>query len=215
MTGARRCPILQAMARGLYGVVAAGGLIVLSALAGPARAAEDDAVGAALPVVPQMDHDAATESLLDKLAAAGSADEAKSLEARVREAWRRSGSDTVDLLLGRANQAMKDGSHGLALQYLDTVVTLRPEFAEGWNMRATVYYLLDEYDLSIADIEQVLSLQPRHFGALTGLGTIFRELEQPKQALEVFRRALVVNPYLESARESVRKLEQEVEGREI
>ena len=155
------------------------------------------------------------ETLLDQLASADDEATAKALETRVREIWHRSGSDTADLLLGRAGEAFKREDYARALQYLDTIVALRPGFVEGWNMRATVYYMLDEYELAMSDIEQVLSLQPRHFGALSGLGMIFRELDQPRQALEAFRRALAVNPFLENARTSVRRLEVEVEGREI
>lgn len=155
------------------------------------------------------------ETLLDQLASADDEATAKALETRVREIWQRSGSDTADLLLGRAGEAFKREDYARALQYLDTIVALRPGFVEGWNMRATVYYMLDEYELSMSDIEQVLSLQPRHFGALSGLGMIFRELDQPRQALEAFRQALAVNPFLENARTSVRRLEIEVEGRAI
>lgn len=155
------------------------------------------------------------EALLDQLASADDEATAKALETRVREIWQRSGSDTADLLLGRAGDAFKREDYARALQYLDTIVALRPGFVEGWNMRATVYYMLDEYELSMSDIEQVLSLQPRHFGALSGLGMIFRELDQPRQALEAFRKALAVNPFLENARTSVRRLEIEVEGRAI
>jgi len=155
------------------------------------------------------------ETLLDSLAAAESESEAKALERRIVIAWNHSGSDTVDLLLVRAGSAIKKQDYGLALQYLDTIIESKPEFAEGWNMRATVYYLIDEYDLSLADIQQVLALQPRHFGALSGLGMIFRDLDEPAKALDAFRQVLSVHPYFGSTRESIEKLEPEVEGREI
>lgn len=190
----------------------AAGLLAVSLLTGPVSA-QPETTGPDISA-PASPRDIA-ETLLDQLASADDEATAKALETRVREIWQRSGSDTADLLLGRAGDAFKREDYARALQYLDTIVALRPDFVEGWNMRATVYYMLDEYDLSMSDIEQVLSLQPRHFGALSGLGMIFRELNQPRQALEAFRRALAVNPFLDNARTSVRRLEVEVEGRAI
>ena len=155
------------------------------------------------------------EDLLDRLSQSASEDEAKALERKIVAAWNESGSDTVDLLVQRAGAAIEDKDLGIALQYLDLVTQMLPDYAEGWNMRATVYYLLDEYELSLADIQRTLALQPRHFGALTGLGLIFRELDQPDKALEAYRQVLAVHPYFGKARQSVEKLETEVEGRDI
>lgn len=155
------------------------------------------------------------ETLLDRLSKSGSESEASALEREIIVAWNHSGSDTVDLLLARAGTAIKKKDYGLALQYLDTIVETKPDFPEGWNMRATVYYLIDEYELSLADIQQVLALQPRHFGALSGLGMIFRDLDEPAKALDAFRQVLTVHPYFGNARESVEELEPEVEGRDI
>jgi tetratricopeptide (TPR) repeat protein len=176
----------------------------------PAFAAEEPAgTDAAVQTAPSV------EDLLDKLSKSTSEDEAKALEKRIVAAWNDSGSDTVDLFIARAGAAIEARNFGVALKYLDTVVYMQPDFAEGWNMRATVYYLLDEYELSLADIRQVLALQPRHFGALSGLGMIFRELDEPDKALEAFREVLQVHPYFGKARESVDKLSVEVEGRDI
>ncbi|MCT8971664.1 tetratricopeptide repeat protein [Microbaculum marinisediminis] len=155
------------------------------------------------------------EDLLDRLSQSASEDEAKALERKIVAAWNASGSDTVDLLVQRAGAAIEDKDLGIALQYLDLVTQMLPDYAEGWNMRATVYYLLDEYELSLADIQRTLALQPRHFGALTGLGLIFRELDEPEKALEAYRQVLAVHPYFGKARQSVEKLETEVEGRDI
>jgi tetratricopeptide (TPR) repeat protein len=203
--------------RGLIPVVLAVVSIGLSSAA-VAASAEDPAGPANGAEGPQKPLDIAppsVEELLDRLSKAKSEDEAKALESKVVAAWNESGSDTVDLLVERAGTAIQEQDFGVALQYLDTIVELNPDFAEGWNMRATVYYLLDEYELSLADIERVLVLQPRHFGALSGLGMIFRELDEPKKALEAFRAVLAVDPYFGKARESVEKLEIEVEGRDI
>jgi tetratricopeptide (TPR) repeat protein len=183
----------------------------------PSNSVEPDAQDERTAEIPDSDipDSDRVELLLDRLSEAGSAREAKSLERKIVMAWNQSGSDTIDLLVTRAAIAIKRKDYGLALQYLDTIVDSRPEFAEGWNMRATVYYLIDEYELSLADIQHVLALQPRHFGALSGLGMIFRDLDEPAKALDAFRQVLSVHPYFGNARESVEKLEPEVEGRDI
>jgi len=155
------------------------------------------------------------DELLDRLSKSTSKKEAAALERQIVRAWNTSGSDTVDHMIMRAGSAIEARDFGVALQYLDTVVAMQPSYAEGWNMRATVYYLLDEYELSLSDIRQTLARQPRHFGALSGLGMIFRELDEPDQALEAFRQVLEVHPYFGKARQSVEKLEKEVEGEEI
>ncbi len=201
--------------RGLICVVSTAAALFLapaatSAAEDPAEPA-DKADSARLPAVAPP----SVEDLLDKLSKSADKEEAGTLEREIVSAWNHSGSDTVDLLLERAGVAMQEKNFGLALQYLDTIVGLKPDFAEGWNMRATVYYLLDEYELSLADIQHVLALQPRHFGALSGLGMIFRELDEPEKALEAFREVLKVHPYFGKARESAEKLEKQVEGQDI
>jgi tetratricopeptide (TPR) repeat protein len=95
------------------------------------------------------------------------------------------------------------------------VIKLRPEYVEAWNRRATIYYLQNDYSRSLADIEQVLSREPRHFGALAGLGMIMQELGDDKRALDAFRKALAVNPHLERVPSLVKALTEKVEGRDI
>ena len=112
-------------------------------------------------------------------------------------------------------KAMQEKNFPLALELLNEVVILKPDFAEGWNKRATVYYLIDEYALSLADIRHVLALEPRHFGALSGLGLILKETGDKKHALDAFRKALAVHPYLTNARKVMEELQIEVEGRGI
>lgn len=201
--------------RGIFRTVALiAGIAAAVSLAPPISRAADDTGGSS--GSEQVETAAPTvDDMLDRLSKAASEAEAKSLEEKIVAAWNRSGSDTVDYLSRRAAVAVKEKNFGLALQYLDTIVELEPDHAEGWNLRATVYYLIDEYELSLADISRVLALQPRHFGALSGLGMIFRELDQPDKALEAFRKVLAIHPYFGNARESIEKLEPEVEGRDI
>jgi len=103
----------------------------------------------------------------------------------------------------------------VALKLLDAIIKLRPDWTEAWNRRATLYYLQNDYARSLADIQQVLAREPRHFGALAGLGMIMEDLGDDKRALEAFRKALAVNPHLEKVPELVRQLSEKVEGRDI
>jgi len=101
------------------------------------------------------------------------------------------------------------------LKLLDAVIKLRPDYVEAWNRRATLYYLKNDYARSLEDIHQVLIREPRHFGALAGLGMIMQDVGDDKRALEAFRKALAVDPYLEKVPEMVKQLSEKVEGRDI
>ena len=99
-----------------------------------------------------------------------------------------------------------------AAEVFDQVVTRAPAFAEGWNRRATLRFLTGDFDGSVADIRQVLSLEPRHFGALSGLGLIYMALERPQGALKAFERALQINPHMVSARRHAAHLRAQLKG---
>jgi tetratricopeptide (TPR) repeat protein len=103
----------------------------------------------------------------------------------------------------------------VAMKLLDAIIKLRPDYIEAWNRRATLYYLRNDYMHSLADIEQVLIREPRHFGALAGLGMIMQDLGDDKRALDAFRKALAINPHLEKVPELVKTLSEKVEGRDI
>jgi tetratricopeptide (TPR) repeat protein len=137
------------------------------------------------------------------------------IEAEILRRFDKSGSDTADLLMSWAGKAIQAKSYPLALDILDQVVLLRPTFAEAWNKRATVHFLMDDYSSSISDIRQTLAMEPRHFGALSGLGVILQAMDRKDEAIRAFKRALEVNPQLEKVRESLEKLEKEVAGRAI
>ncbi len=129
--------------------------------------------------------------------------------------WSQSGSASIDLLLLRAGKAMDSGDFELALKFLNDLVRLAPKFPEGWNKRATVYYLLNEFGHSVADIERALALEPRHFGALSGLGIILEQLGEKTGAMRAYRRGLEVHPNLPGANEGVERLSPDVDGREL
>jgi tetratricopeptide (TPR) repeat protein len=129
--------------------------------------------------------------------------------------WSRSGSPAMDLLLMRAESAMEQRQFELSLRYLDDLVRLAPDFAEGWNKRATVFFLLGEYGRSVADIERTLALEQRHFGALSGLGMILERLGDKQGAMRAYRRGMEVHPNLPGAAEGVERLAPDVDGREL
>ncbi len=140
---------------------------------------------------------------------------AKHVEARIWAIWMHTPSDTAALLMARAKAAIDAQQVDVAMKLLDAVIKLRPDYTEAWNRRATLYYLQNDYMRSLADIQQVLAREPRHFGALAGLGMIMQDLGDDKRALDAFRKALAVNPHLEKVPELVKQLSEKVEGRDI
>jgi len=151
------------------------------------------------------------DSLFGKLHSAKSAESAKLLSNAIWKIWSRSGSPTADLLLKQAERAMRAGDQRVAISILSTIIDQYPDFAEAWNKRATVYFVTFDYDRSIADIKEVLKREPRHFGALSGLGLIYRRQGKDKKALAAFRRALAIHPFLGDARLAVKNLSGDVE----
>ena len=153
--------------------------------------------------------------LFGALKAAPDEASAKHVEARIWAMWMQTPSDTAALLMSRAKTAMDAQKMDIALKLLDSVIKLRPDYTEAWNRRATIYYLNNDYVRSMHDIQQVLAREPRHFGALAGLGMIMQEVGDDKRALEAFRKALAVHPHLEKVPDLVKSLTEKVEGRDI
>jgi len=154
-------------------------------------------------------------SLLGRLKQSTNPDNARVLEGAIWKVWLRSGSPTIDLLMGQVTRSMARVDYTLSLKLLDYIVELAPGFPEGWNKRATVLYILGKYQASLDDIEHVLELEPRHFGALSGMGLVLQKLGDKKGALNAFRRALILHPFLPAAKQGVKILQQEVEGQGI
>jgi tetratricopeptide (TPR) repeat protein len=127
--------------------------------------------------------------------------------------WSRSGDEALDRLLERGVDEMQSGRHVEAIATFSEVIRRKPAFAEGWNKRATALYLSGEYQRSLADCAEVIKRNPRHFGALSGAGLNHLELEEQRQALGWFRRALEVNPNMGSIDAEVRRLEELLRGR--
>ncbi len=137
------------------------------------------------------------------------------LQRRLVRLWSESGSDSMDLLLARGRAALEEEAYVKALDHFTALTELAPEFAEGWNARATAWYLNDEWWRAVADIQRTLAIEPRHFGALSGLGVILERTGDEQGALEAYRGALAVNPHLESAQDAVERLLPKVDGRDI
>ncbi len=154
------------------------------------------------------------DGLFDKLLTADQA-AAERIEQDIWREWSKSGSAAMDLLLLRGRDAMAMGDTSQAIEHLTALIDHAPDFAEGWNARATAYYQAGEYGPSIEDIAHTLTLNPRHFGALSGLGMIFEELGKTDKALEVYRAALAIHPHLGGVLESVARLEAEAAGQEL
>ncbi len=183
---------------------------VASAEAGPSRA---DALAAlAAPDVEARRFGAA--ALID----AGTAEDAPALVGALRDTdrrvrslaesalwavWSRSGDAALDSLLEIGIAQMRERQVEASVETFTEIIRRRPEFAEGWNKRATAYYLLGEWRRSAADCDEVLKRNPQHFGALSGYGMIWLQLDQPMRALERFEQALAVNPNLDSVRETI------------
>ena len=167
------------------------------------------------PADPEEGRRKVLDELFERLAKAQDEVEAKGLTGAIERVWMHSGSDTADLLMGRAMQALQRKDYTLCQDLLGSIVEIEPQWAEAWNKRATVRYMADDALGAMQDIAHVLSLEPRHFGALSGMGFILQGRGFDKRALEAFRKALEINPRHEEMRRLVDKLSLEVDGREI
>lgn len=128
-------------------------------------------------------------------------------EAAMWEVWSRSGSTEIDALFANGVQEMSEGLWAEAVATFTMIIARKPDFAEGWNKRATVYYLMGEYTKSLADCDEVMKRNPFHYGALSGYGMIYLQLDEPARALEYYERALDVNPNLAGVKNAIEILQ--------
>jgi tetratricopeptide (TPR) repeat protein len=140
---------------------------------------------------------------------------AKHIEERIWALWIGSQSDTANLLMTRVKTAVEAEDLDLALRLLDSIIEIKPDYVEGWNRRATIYFQKKDYGRAVADLRQVLAREPRHFGAMAGLGLILQEIGDEKRALDVYRRALEVHPRMQKIPDIVKMLTDKVQGRDI
>jgi len=201
-------------------VKARGGVALLLVLVIATSASAQMSRDAALQALGQGDPEARRQAVT-ALGAMGTFDDVPKLAAALRdsdplvrrlteralwEVWSRSGDRDIDRLFAVGVEQMNDQQGAAAVQTFSEIIRRKPEFAEGWNKRATVYYVLGEYAKSLADCDEVMKRNPYHFGALSGYGMIYMELNEPARALTYFERALAVNPNLESVAEAVQML---------
>ena len=197
-----------------------GGVALLLVLVIATSASAQMSRDAALQALGQGDPEARRQAVT-ALGAMGTFDDVPKLAAALRdsdplvrrlteralwEVWSRSGERDIDRLFAVGVEQMNDQQGAAAVQTFSEIIRRKPEFAEGGNKRATVYYVLGEYAKSLADCDEVMKRNPYHFGALSGYGMIYMELNEPARALTYFERALAVNPNLESVAEAVQML---------
>ncbi len=185
-----------AMRRFVFALAAA---LTLAACGANERAARTD---------PELD------ALFAQLQEAPDADTATPIQDQIMAKWSDSGSPTVDILLERATAAAAEGDDEMAEGFLDQATALAPNYAEPWRLRANIAYGAEDYAGAIDAIQETLKREPRHFGAMAGLGLIYEEIGQQRAALEAYRAALVIHPHYEVALQGVRRLEPRVDGRD-
>ncbi len=198
---------------------------LLTMLAGPAVAqvtgpvppAAEGAPPAANPTPPSLASERARrlDELYSRLRDASGPQQARALEAQITMVLAQSGSPTADLLMVRAQQAMQQRQADLALSLLDAVIDMYPDYVEAWSRRATLYFARRELGRAMTDIENVLRLEPRHFGAMVGLGMMLQQLGQDKQALAAFKKAMEINPHIERVPQIIQRLSPKVDGVEL
>ncbi|HEV7439887.1 MAG TPA: hypothetical protein VGN94_09745 [Methylobacterium sp.] len=169
--------------------------------------------GEAKPAKPQPP--ASLDELYDRLKSAEDPAEAKGISKLIERRLDRSGSATADLLTERARQAMSTQDLPLAAELMDRVTALEPGWAEGWNRRATIFWMLSDKYAAIADLQRTLVLEPRHFEAWAALGRIYQSVEDKRRALECFRHASALYPRMEKLQDAIDRLTPEVDGRDL
>jgi len=175
-------------------------LLLLALAAPPARAAQDDA---------------RLNPLFEKLKGDISDGEARGIERQIWQIWTEHRNPEIERLMRHGLSAMGQDDSEEALDTFNTIVKHDKNFAEGWNKRATMEFVMGDYEASVADIEHTLALEPRHFGALSGLGQIYLVLNKKTAALKAFRAALAIDPHLEGVRQKAEELAKEVGGNPI
>ena len=157
--------------------------------------------------------DARLDGLFARLQSTVSGSAAQAIEQRIWHLWSEAGDPRVARLLQEGVLAMSQARFRVALERFDRMVARAPDFAEGWNKRATLHYLMGNYSASVGDIQRTLDLEPRHFGALSGLGLIYDAVEEPAAALRSFEAAVAINPHLQSIEQRIIELRRQLAGR--
>lgn len=198
--------LMRTLAVGFVVVLADGALTVQPASAQKPPTVPSDVINERTRVL---------DALFMSLKAADGDAEADVIVAEIWQVWARSGRPDVDRILNEGIGYMALRQYGPAHDRFTEAIEAAPDFAEAWNKRATVLYLMNEHDRSLADIERVMVLEPRHFGALAGRATIHAHAGRWKEALAAFRQALAANPFLKERSTMLPDLEKRVEGERL
>lgn len=137
------------------------------------------------------------------------------VEDQIWQEWSKSGSPAFDLLLERGREALQNEDPFTAIEHLTALTDHAPGFAEGWNARATAFYQAEMFGPSISDIEVTLSLNPRHFGALSGLGLIMEQLGYEEEALRAYREVSAIHPHRPNVQDAIERLEARLAGTDL
>jgi len=167
-----------------------------------------------LPKTP-VERDRTLSDLYALLATADDETSAKTIADSIERIWLHSGSATVDLLFGRAMEAISEKNYDQALTFIDHVVEQAPDFTEGWSRRAFVHFQRNQVSLALGDLRRALALDPNHFKALDGLSQVLRDIGENRAALQVLRRLSDVHPYWGGTTQAIEELTREVEGQGI
>ena len=186
------------MPQRLPALIATLWLVVAGVGSGPARADQQDA---------------RLGPLFARLQTTSSATEAQAIEQEIWAIWGECEDAEANALMREGVVAMAQGQYPVALERFNHLVEQAPDCAEAWNKRATLYYLMGNYQASVLDIRRTLELEPRHFGALSGLGLIYDAIDDPAAALRSFEAAVAINPHLDTTKERIKALRQQLGGR--
>lgn len=195
-------------------VIAAGLLAVPShalaqAAPRPAPTAEVRSEG------PELTHDQKLDKLFGELKRERNEGAAKRIAGNIQQEWSNSGSASIDLMMGWAKTAMDKKKFDVALDFLDQVILLDPDYPEGWNRRATAHFMMQNFSKSMADINKTLQLEPRHFGAMAGLAIIMQARGNKELAMDAYTRILTVFPMDRNAQNQVSTIGEELAGESI
>jgi tetratricopeptide (TPR) repeat protein len=191
----------------VLGVLLASGAVAAQEADVPKAAPQQDAAPQLPPAQMRAD---ALDRMFAQLHKASERDAGK-IEASIWKMWMLSDSPSADAVLGQVAKAMSDKDYVAAMDMANTVIDLYPDYAEAWNKRATLFFIIGRNDESLADIEKVLALEPRHFGALSGRGMIYEKTGKPGLALKAFRDALAIHPRMKSVQEAIERLEDQAQ----
>jgi len=187
-------------------------LLVLAAPSSGALAQTSDTAAVAESVPADTSPAARIDALFDELKHQGDQEKAKAISESIRIAWRDSGSATVNLLMQQSDKAIAEGKDTAAFDYLDEVIQLAPTYVEGWNQRATLHFKAGNYRKSMSDINRVLALEPRHFGAIAGMAAILTSYGRDERAMEAWQRFLDIYPAERRAQKSLGDLADKLAG---